>query len=301
MTVPLVLDTDIGGDVDDALALALALRHPDIDLQAVTTVSGDTMLRAHIAARLIAIAGGGPIEVAAGTTAPDNRNWNGHEGEGLVSGPEAPLSERDAVDVLAGVGAGTVVATIGMQSNVAAAALGNPEMVGTVGLLAVMGGAFAPLVALDGTELDAWRDWNLFCDPGGAVQALNAGFPTLYVPCDVTFHAPLRQAHLDRLRDGDELCRTLATLIDLWRGQHLARPGSLAGGDVVALLHDPLTVACVVDRSFVTTETLPVTVVIEAGVPRTVIDRVHGRDAEVVRTVDAPAFADWFVEIVTGG
>jgi purine nucleosidase len=297
----LVLDTDIGGDVDDALALALALRHPDIDLRAVTTVSGDTTLRAHLAARLIAIAGGDLIEVAAGLTAADNRNWNGHEGDGLAPGQEAPLSARDAVDVLAGVGAGTVIATIGMQSNVAAAVARRPEMVGTVGLLAVMGGAFAPLIALDGTELDAWRDWNLFCDPTGAVQALNAGFPTLYVPCDVTFHAPLRQAHLDRLRTGDELCRTLATLVDAWREQHLARPGALAGDDVVALLHDPLTVTCVVDRSFVTTERLPVTVVIEAGVPRTVIDAVRGHDAEVVRTVDAPAFADWFVEVVTGG
>ena len=44
----LVLDTDIGTDVDDALALAYALRHPALDLQAVTTVSGDSRARAAI-------------------------------------------------------------------------------------------------------------------------------------------------------------------------------------------------------------------------------------------------------------
>jgi purine nucleosidase len=52
----ILLDTDVGTDVDDALALAFALRHPEIDLAAVTTVSGDTRLRGQIAARLLALA-----------------------------------------------------------------------------------------------------------------------------------------------------------------------------------------------------------------------------------------------------
>ena len=62
----ILLDTDIGTDVDDALALAFALRHPEIELAAVTTVSGDTRRRAQIAAKLIALNGGPQIEVAAG-------------------------------------------------------------------------------------------------------------------------------------------------------------------------------------------------------------------------------------------
>ena len=49
-----------------------------------------------------------------------------------------------------------------------------------------MGGVFGPIVTLNGTTLDASRDWNLVVDPAGAVSALNAGFATLYVPCDVT-------------------------------------------------------------------------------------------------------------------
>ena len=54
----ILLDTDIGTDVDDALALAFALRHPEIELAAVTTVSGNTRRRAQIAAKLIALNGG---------------------------------------------------------------------------------------------------------------------------------------------------------------------------------------------------------------------------------------------------
>jgi hypothetical protein len=45
--IPIVLDTDIGGDIDDAFALAVVLDSPELDLRAVTTVSGDTGTRSH--------------------------------------------------------------------------------------------------------------------------------------------------------------------------------------------------------------------------------------------------------------
>ena len=301
MTVALVLDTDIGGDVDDALALALALRHPDIDLRAVTTVSGDTTVRAELAARLVAMAGADGVEVAAGVGVPGDRlNWSGHEGDGIPAGPAVPVSSRSAVEVLAGAPPGATIATIGMQTNLAALVGAEPDAVERTSQLVVMGGAFAPIVSLDGLPLDPSRDWNLFVDPQGAVESLNAGFRTLYVPVDVTLRVPLRAPHLDRLRTGDELCRTLAALVDLWRAEKLARPGS-EHADVVALLHDPLAVACTVEQSFVTIDTMPVHVEIRDGVARTLVDSERGREAEVVRSCDADAFAEWWLENVLAG
>ena len=50
---PVVLDADIGSDIDDAFALAMVLRSPSLDLKAVTTVSGDTQARARIAAKML--------------------------------------------------------------------------------------------------------------------------------------------------------------------------------------------------------------------------------------------------------
>ena len=52
----LILDTDIGTDVDDALALAVLLGSKDIDLLGITTVYGDTKLRAQIAMHLSTLA-----------------------------------------------------------------------------------------------------------------------------------------------------------------------------------------------------------------------------------------------------
>ena len=54
---PIILDTDIGSDVDDALALAMLLGCDSINLLGITTVYGDTKLRAQIAQHLCHIAG----------------------------------------------------------------------------------------------------------------------------------------------------------------------------------------------------------------------------------------------------
>lgn len=289
MPTALVLDTDIGSDVDDALALAFALCHPDIDLRAVTTVADDTTLRAHIAQKLLAIAGRDDVEVAPGVAwdrSPSGRKsaW-GHEGRGIIE-PDAPRPpfRRDAVSVLLAQD-GAEVCTIGMQSNVAAAIERDPSFAARVPRLNVMGGLFDP-------DMPTPRDHNLVVDPQASLRSLNAPFPAmLYVPVDVTVTVPLPRSHLEELRRGDELCRALARLVDVWI--EVADPPD----DVAAILHDPLAVACVVDKRFVTTETLPVAVVPQHGSVRTLVDEA-GRPAEVVRSADAARFADFWLETV---
>lgn len=297
-----VLDTDIGTDVDDALALAYALRHPDLDLRAVTTVSGDTVARAAIAARLIAIAGREDVIVAAGVGGFEDRAWFGHEGRGLTDGPSVPIDERDAVSVLLDCSHAPdppAVATVGMQTNVAAALERDPSYPQRVPRLAVMGGVFGP-VEYQGLSLGPSRDHNLVTDPAGAVASLNAGFPVRYVPLDVTVRVPLRASHLDRLRTGDPLARALATLVDEWSVLLHERSRGRIPDEVVAYLHDPLTVACLATTELVTIERKPVTVALHRGVPRTFVDPLEGHEAEVVTGVDAEGFVAHWMAVVTG-
>jgi len=306
MPLSMILDTDIGSDVDDALALAFALRHPDIDLRAVTTVSGDTVRRARIAKKLLLIAGRDEVEVAAGErgeVSQANRSpEGGHEGEGLLEeGDDLPLSQRDGVSLLLEECAahGYEVATVGMQSNVAAALERDPSFAHEVPRLAVMGGVFAPVQFL-GVTLPPSIDHNLNVDQPASVRALNAGIPTMYVPADVTMSTWLTTSHLERLRSGDALCRALAQQIDVWTPRMQRTGRGIIPDEYVALLHDPLTVACMVDSSFVTSERLPVTVAMYQGHVRTFIDPAAGQEAEVIRSVDAPAFADFWLETVLG-
>lgn len=295
MSVPLVVDTDIGSDVDDAIALALAVRHPELDLRAVTTVSSRPELRAGLARRLLDVAGASGVGVAAGRSAvSDDRNVIGPEHTDLLPVSDG-TSPEDAIELLAGLPARTAIATIGQQTNLAAALTRSPALVQDAAGLTVMGGAFASYSGSEGEVHGAERDWNLVLDPGAAVSALSVRWRKLrYVPVDVTFGTPLLRAHVDRLRGGDELCVLLADLVDAWGARMLP---AIARSDVACYLHDPLTVACVTECEFIQAARLAVSVVVDArGIPHTVIDPTEGHPADVVRTVDAPGFADWLVE-----
>lgn len=296
--VPLVLDTDIGTDVDDALALAFVIRHPGLDLRAVTTVSGNPVRRAKIAAKLLLLAGRDDVEVAAGLTGeqsqPDHSAEGGHEDAVLGDVPAGlRLSDRGGVDVLLDllVQPGMQCATVGMQSNLAAAVIRDPSLPERLALLAVMGGVFAP-VCVAGRELSPSIDHNLNVDQQASLVALNAGFETLYVPCDVTFNTFLTVTHLERLRSGDALCRELARQVDIEARRQVS--------PIVCQLHDPLTVAAMVDRRFVTTRRARVSVALLGDHVRTFEDHLEGHEAEIVTGVNGEAFATFWLETVLG-
>ena len=124
----LVLDTDIGSDCDDTVALALALASPEVDLAAVTVVSGDVRLRGRVAAHLLALGGRTDVPVYAGCERPLGAGtfvWFGHEGIELDgSRGQGALSDEPAVEALLRLfdGRGDLeLVTIGPLTNVAAA------------------------------------------------------------------------------------------------------------------------------------------------------------------------------------
>ena len=97
----ILFDTDIGSDVDDALALGLVLACPDeLELVAVTTVARDTELRARLAARMLALGGRDDVEVCEGEREallrPERFGWFRHEEAMLGDGPEGQLSDEPA-------------------------------------------------------------------------------------------------------------------------------------------------------------------------------------------------------------
>src|SRR5882672_12527824 len=68
--IPIIFDTDIGDDIDDALALALALQSPELDIRAVTTVIDDTELRTRLAWKQLGLYGRRDIPLATGASEP---------------------------------------------------------------------------------------------------------------------------------------------------------------------------------------------------------------------------------------
>src|SRR5258708_2828153 len=68
--IPIIFDTDIGDDIDDALALALALQSPELDVRAVTTVIDDVESRTRLAWKELGLYGRRDIPLATGASEP---------------------------------------------------------------------------------------------------------------------------------------------------------------------------------------------------------------------------------------
>jgi purine nucleosidase len=302
----ILLDTDIGTDVDDALALAFTLRHPALELAAVTTVSGDTRRRAQIAAKLIALSGGPQIEVAAGCAEPPAGQarmfWAGHEGRGLLAeGEHVPISSRHGVDVIVDtlLAEQVEVVTIGPLTNLAAALKREPRIAERIPRLTLMGGLFQR-PELQGADLPFSVEYNLNADPHSTVSVFSTPIPTTCVPADVTMRSYLLEEHVQRLEASpDPLLQALARLVRVWTpvlATLFAMTGASVPPGLAAIPHDPLALATLVERRFVTTETMPVAVAVAGGSLRTLVDPVAGRQMEVVTDVDAAAFVAFFLE-----
>lgn len=299
--IPILLDTDIGTDVDDAIALALALASPEIDLRAVTVVSGDVTLRARIAKTLLRLAGRDTIPVAAGVREPVLRRrnflWLGHEGQGIVeAGAVLDLAPQHAVDLLID----TVrrehphVVAIGPLSNLAVAIMKDPEVIAAIPHLTVMGGSLG--IGSDPTVPPI--EYNLGSDAEAAEVVLRAGIPTTLVPLDVTWKTFFTTADLDSLRSAQSrLVQTLCDAMEIWQPVHrqfFARERQYRT-DLVAFLHDPLTVAAVFNRSFLTFERRRLRPQIADGQFTLRPDR-GAPELEVAVQVDPPRFVDFVTD-----
>lgn len=278
----IVLDTDVGTDVDDALALALAMASPELELVAVTTVAGDTTLRARIAARLLALAGRADIPVHAGCTqplaSPGGFAWFGHEGEGILEDAARDVvADEPAVDALLRLfrgDDGLELVAVGPLTNLAVALERDPAVARRVARLTVMGGWLRGAV-VGGNPLPPSVDYNLCADAVAAQRVLAAGIPTRLVAADATVQVWLTNADVAGLeRAGSPLQRALARAVRIWaplQRRLFAGLGAPLSPDNAAFLHDPLALACVHDESFCTMEELAIEPAIAGGVFRALV------------------------------
>ncbi len=299
----IVLDTDIGTDVDDALALALALASPELELVAITTVAGDTAVRARIAARLLALAGRGDIPVHAGCAkslaSPGGFAWFGHEGDGILDGTEDAIAGEPAVDALLRLfrdDDALELVAIGPLTNLAVALERDPSFARRVARLTVMGGWLRGAV-IGGIRLPPLVDYNLCSDAVAAARVLSAGISTRLVSADATVRVWLTDADVAGLeRAGSSLQRTLARAIRIWepvQQRLFADLGAPVAPDNAAFLHDPLALACVHDESFCTMEALAIEPAMVDGVFRSLLRPAGAPGAFAMRcatAVDAPRF-----------
>src|SRR5579863_1754732 len=251
----LLIDTDPG--IDDALALFLALASPDVQLEAVTTVSGNVHvdLTTSNALALLELAGRPNIPVARGSDRPLVRQpviadyVHGRNGLGEVALPDPqgqPLANH-AVDVIIqkimeAPGEITLVA-IGPLTNVALAVRREPRIAQLVREVVIMGGA----LRVPGNVTPA-AEFNIFADPHAAHIVIHAGWPIRLVSLDVTNRADLQREHVNALAASDHpVTQIMKRMVDY----HLDVFGK-ARGIAAFHMHDPLSLAAAIQPDLIT-------------------------------------------------
>lgn len=301
------LDTDIGGDTDDACALAMLLRWPGVEIAGITTCTEIDGKRAGMARYILKLAGRDDIPVAAGAQdkfgpspwpmrpalPPEAEFW-----------PERiePLHSRagEALELLEhSIERGATVIAIGPLTNLAALEAMRPGRLAQVPVF-ICGGWLEP--APHGfPQWGAEIDYNLQQDPEASHLVLTRSRPTL-VPLSITAQVFLREADLPRLKAAGPLGRLLARQCVAQAAaegkQKYGQQFSRLPDDLLNFHYDPLTCAAAVGWDGVGISDVSVKVEFRNGR----IYQAVGPDGVPMRTattVDAARFNRLWLDVLT--
>jgi inosine-uridine nucleoside N-ribohydrolase len=214
-----IIDTDIGDDIDDAFALALALQSPELDVIGITTAWGDTQLRARLVERFLAEVSRTGIPVAEGIVTKSKSIFT--QASWAEAGP-LPSPHRVAVEFLLEQirkypGEITLIA-IGPLTNLGAAIEKNPAGFRQLQRVVLMGGSIHRHYGDLGYAADRGPEpeYNILSDIPAAQRLFASGVPIFMMPLDST------QLKLDEVKRallfaaGTPLTQALAALYYQW-------------------------------------------------------------------------------------
>ncbi len=274
-----ILDTDIGDDVDDAYALALLASLPNARILGVTTSFGETGKRAELAAKLLKVLGRPNVPVYAGrpNSNPIRRQYewaHGYKSRSIKPEGAAEFMKRE---IERAPGEVTIV-PVGALTNIGDLLTKYPQVKGKIKQIVIMGGAVHS--GYGGGPVTP--EWNIKCDPGAARTVFGSGVPVVMAGLEVTSMMQLDPERQKRLfAKGTPTTDALAALTNLW-------------GNGVPTLFDPVAVAHALGHSFCDMEQRHV-VVEDDGLTR-ITDGPPNVTVLIKPRKDA--FLDWYVAMV---
>lgn len=294
----IIIDTDIGDDIDDALAIALALHAPELEILGITTVFRNVDMRAKQVKALLTSYGRNDIPVCKGEGIPLSKReqfgemiWEDTKITNCQYYPEidkCTYEPEEGVDFIIRMvrqypGDVTIV-PIGALTNVAIAMHQAPDIIPLIKEVRLMGGAYYKNLA----------EWNILCDPCAANIVYTSGVPIYAVGLDVTEQCPTSRDDIESylIKENPE-SKVLQKLLKLWLDfTGLDRP----------ILHDPLTVCTLINNEVVTFEPKYIKVLLEdeqAGVTKVMnSDDERTGKIEVAIDVKAKEFIKYFTKTV---
>ncbi len=223
-----LLDTDIGDDIDDAFALALLLHSPEVKLLGVTTAFGDTELRARLVDRYLVAVGRHDISVFTGVPTPVSNHFT--QAAYARQSPARPHGDGVAFllrTIREHPGQITLIA-IGPLFNVQAAIAQDPATFRKLKRVVIMGGSlYRGYDSSESSNAPPSPEWNVRCDPAGLRALLASGVEVFIMPLDST-QIRLTQPELGAiLSHGSPVTDQLTLLYHQWTGAEAWRTPTL--------------------------------------------------------------------------
>ncbi|MGM9668345.1 MAG: nucleoside hydrolase [Faecousia sp.] len=230
-TKKILIDTDIGGDVDDALALAMALNTPDIEIVGITNVYLANAWRAGVTKQLLKVYGREDIPVCTGAEKPligwwdesripdSSPNYGEYHGENLPHACDFIIRMAEQVD-------GLTIVAIGPLTNVGLALAKAPHIAKRIRIL-MMGGQINK----------AHPEWNIVCDPEAARIVFESGAEITMVGLDVTNRTQLTREEVDYVKAGGNVrSDTLGEMMEIF----------IRNFGFLPILHDPAAMSLLI-------------------------------------------------------
>jgi purine nucleosidase len=319
-----IIDTDPG--TDDALAILLALRSPELHVEALTVVAGNVMASAGLenALKIISLAGRCDVPVAEGAQRPLHAKlniepfWNGPNGLG---GAELPPSQCKAdprfgpdviIELVHKYPHEISIIGVGPETNLALAILKDPTIVPLVKRVYLMAGS------ISGGNVNGAAEFNVYCDPDAADLVFSAGWPITMVGLDVTEITLISNAQVAEIERGGSAEAKFAAAVARFQVSLYQGTGFDGGA-----IHDALAVGAAIDPSFLKLRTMHIDVETEGRIARgeTVANRLGTVDhvvdkgdhletvgvdeakpnVEVAVGIDSERFLKFFIARLSGG
>ena len=242
-TIPekVIIDTDIGDDIDDAFAVALALRSPELQILGITTAFGDTETRARLLDRLLGEAGREDIPVAVGipTQTTSVFTQRKYAERGRFARPSHPKATDFIVEQIRRYPGQITLVAIGPLVNVGALIDKDPDSFHKLRRVVMMGGSIERAYG----DLGYFKphgpepEWNIKNDVPSAQKLFASGVPIYMMPLDST------QLKLDEVKRemlfqaGTPLTDALTLLYHEW-------------GQPTPTLYDPMTITYIVNPKY---------------------------------------------------
>jgi inosine-uridine nucleoside N-ribohydrolase len=288
--IPVIFDTDIGDDIDDALALALVLQSPEVDLRLVTTVADDVDSRTRLAWKELGAYGRQDVALATGASEPllDPRYPTQAAQFKILTPQDQPpeAAHRNGVgaitQTLLASGQKVTILALGPLTNIALALKLEPRIKEKIARIVLMGGAYFP----------PKREYNIYRDRIAADIVFSSGLPITAVGLDVTQFFRLESQDVERIHDAHNAgSEFLSQLIALWQEGDRGK---------LPVLYDPVASGAAIKPALV--QTLSGTVEVDTREPASfgVTRFLQGKGTVgVARGVTASEFLQLFMDRLT--